>query len=40
MLAHLSGTLISHREAGIISFKLQCNTRQNAMCVSKPVGVM
>lgn len=37
MLAHLSGTLISHRVAEIISSKLS-NTRQNVMFVS--VGVM
>lgn len=33
MLAHLSGTLISHRVAEIISFQLN-NTRQNVMFVS------
>lgn len=39
MLAHLSGTLISHRVAEIISSQ-HSNTTQNAMFVSKCVGVM
>lgn len=39
MLAHLSGTLIIHRVAEIISSQLS-NTRQNVMFVSKCVGVM
>lgn len=39
MLAHLSGTLISHRVAEIIRSQLS-NTRHNAVFVSECVGVM